>query len=186
MLLESLAYSRDAVSAGEVWRIPASSLAHLSIAHLAGNLLAATLLVSLLRGLVPARRALAVLCVGSLGVGLGVHWATTLAWYGGLSGAIHALMAYGALALAQRRRWRRHGVALFVLGAAQVAFDQSRTLSWLGEPLAPQAHLWGYASGAAFALAGWVVATAVAHVVAWRVGARVPPGSTPGQVTILP
>ena len=150
MLLESLAYSREAVAVGEWWRLPASSLAHLSVAHLLGNLLAASLLVTLLRGFVAVHVSLAVLCAGALGVGAGVHWATSLTWYVGLSGAIHALIAYGALRFEGRRRWV--GPTIFAACLLQVAFDQTRSLSWLGEPLAPQAHAWGFATGTLIAL----------------------------------
>ena len=151
VLLESFAYSREAVNAGEWWRIPASAFAHLSAGHLAANLAAAALLVAMMRALVPIRLALGVLAVGAAGVGAGIHWATTLGWYAGLSGALYALIAFGTLALV--RRDGRMGAACLGLCLIQILADQTRSLSWLGEPLAPQAHAWGFLTGAVLALA---------------------------------
>lgn len=175
MLFESFAYVRDAVAAGEYWRLPASSIAHLSFGHLTGNLLAAAGLVFVLRRWVTVGRSLAILAVGAFGVGLGVHFATTLAWYAGLSGAIHALIAHGTLVIASGDRWRLHGSGLFAACALKIAFDQSRTLSWLGEPLAPQSHLWGFATGI-------VAFFALASLGRLRVGAfRMKPRTAPRQ-----
>lgn len=183
MLFESLAYSRDAVSAGEIWRLPASAIAHLSVSHLAGNVLAAALLILVLRPLMAARQALGVLAIGALGTGLGLHFATSLAWYAGLSGALYALAAHGALMLAAQRRWRWHGRGSFALVALQVTIDQSRSLSWLGEALAPQSHLWGFVTGAVV----WALVSTAVAAAAWlqapRADAR---EELPHQVTILP
>ena len=48
------------------------------------------------------------------------------------------------------------GFLLLLLLAASVGLDQQRSISWLGEPLAPQGHYWGLACGLALSIAsGW-------------------------------
>lgn len=147
MLLEALAYSRQAVADGEGWRLLGASFAHLSTAHLLANAAGLLLLALLLRPVLGPVRFTAVLAGAALGVPIGVHAFTTLDWYVGLSGALHALLAHGALRL--RAVDRSHGIVLLAVAAAQVAFDQTRSVSWLGEPLAPQSHLIGFAIGLA-------------------------------------
>jgi rhomboid family GlyGly-CTERM serine protease len=145
VLLESLVYSRQAVIDGDFWRLAGASIAHLSAAHLLANLAALALLVTLLRPVLGSVRLVATLAVGALGVPLGIHLLTTLDWYAGLSGALYTLLGGGAIRLL--RTDPRTGLALLVATGTLVLLDQGRSVSWLGEPLAPQSHLIGFVIG---------------------------------------
>lgn len=151
MLAQSLAFSRTAVDNGEIWRLATASLAHLSWAHLAGNLVVFAAAVVLLRRTATPGAVAAVLAACALVSTLGIYLGSTLDWYVGASGGLCGLLAWGASRLPMP-------TGLWVLGllTLNVAMDQGRTLSWLGEPLAPQGHYWGLACGLALAiLSGW-------------------------------
>lgn len=150
MILEALSYSREAVDQGNWWRLVTASISHLSWAHALGNAVAAVLLSYGLRTLLPVSRQLPVIAVGALATGLGIHLLSGLAWYAGLSGALWALAGCGAQRLAQREPLPGRGILCLL--ALAVYLDQYRTLSWSGDPLAPQAHLYGFVAGVACAL----------------------------------
>jgi rhomboid family GlyGly-CTERM serine protease len=151
MIAESWAYSREAVAAGEVWRLASAFAAHLSWPHLAGNLAVFAAAVALLRTVASAREVVAVVTLCAIASSAGLHLATPLDWYVGASGALHGLLAWGAMRLPMPR-----GGWLALLLSVSVMSDQGRSLSWLGEPLVPQSHYWGLACGLALAIAsGW-------------------------------
>ena len=92
-----------------------------------------------------------VFALSALASSVGLYLATPLDWYVGASGALHGLLAWGAMRLPMPR-----GGCLVLLLGVSVAIDQGRSISWLGEPLAPQSHYWGLACGLAMAIAsGW-------------------------------
>lgn len=158
MLAPSWAFSRMAIDDGEIWRLAAASFAHLSWPHLAGNLLVFTVAVALLRPVATPREIAVVFLLSALGCTLGLYLGSSLDWYVGASGALYGLLAWGAARLTGAG-----GCWLLVLLMLNVALDQDRTLSWLGEPLAPQGHYWGLACGLALAIAS-----------AWRASAAGP------------
>ena len=149
MILEALSYSREAVAAGEWWRLATASLAHLSWPHALGNGLVLALLTFGLRRLLRPLAQLAVLATGAVATGLGIHLLSGLAWYAGLSGALWALAGCGTFRFAHRAPLP--GRAMLALLALAVLLDQHRDLSWSGEPLAPLAHLYGFIAGIACA-----------------------------------
>ena len=150
MILEALSYSRAAVDQGEWWRLVTASLAHLSWAHVLGNLLGVLLLMWGLGRLMPWPRQLLVILVGAIASGLGIHLLSDLSWYAGLSGALWAVAGCAAVRLSRQRILP--GRAMLSLLALMVFLDQYRTLSWLGEPLAAQGHLYGFVAGIGCAL----------------------------------
>jgi rhomboid family GlyGly-CTERM serine protease len=158
MFAQSLAFSRTAVDNGEIWRLATASLAHLSWVHLAGNLLVFAAAVVLLRRTATPGAVVAVLAACALASTLGIYLGSTLDWYVGASGGLCGLLAWGASRLPMPT-----GPWLLGLLTLNVAMDQGRTLSWLGEPLAPQAHYWGLACGLALAVMS-----------AWRASAAAP------------
>ena len=165
MLLESWAFSREAIDNGEVWRLAGASLAHLSWPHLAGNLAVFAAAVALLRSVVGPLELMGALTVSALATTLGLYFGSPLDWYVGASGALYGLLAWGALRLPMPT-----GLWLPALLAINVALDQDRTLSWLGEPLAPQGHYWGLVGGLGLAI-----------VSAWRSSVSNTQAPTSGQ-----
>ena len=149
MLLQSLAFSREAIAGGETWRLAGASLAHLSWGHLFGNLAMLAGVVALLRPVAAPIELLAALALSALATTTGLYFGSSLQWYVGASGALYGLLAWGTMRLPMPT-----GLWLAVLLVINVAIDQGRTLSWLGEPLAPEAHYWGLAGGFALALIG--------------------------------
>lgn len=147
MLLESWAFSREAIGNGEVWRLLSANLAHLSWPHLYGNLAMFAAAVALLRSVAGPAEVLMVVVLSALATTLGLYFGSSLDWYVGASGAVYGLMAWGAARLPMPA-----GLCLLALLTINVAIDQGRSLSWLGEPLAPQSHYWGLAGGLALAI----------------------------------
>ena len=151
MLAQSWAFSREAVDNGEVWRLVAANLAHLSWPHMAGNLAVFAAAVALLRFVATPLEVAATLALCGLAATLGIYLGSSLDWYVGASGALCGLLAWGAARLPMPT-----GLWLLSLLTINVAIDQGRSLSWLGEPLAPQGHYWGLACGLSLAIAsGW-------------------------------
>jgi rhomboid family GlyGly-CTERM serine protease len=172
MLLEGLAFSREAIAAGEVWRLAGAGFAHLTRPHLAGNLaLFAATLVLLQRSAGPLE-VVGVLAFCTFATTGGLWFGSTLDWYAGASGPLYGLLAWGAA----RLPWPA-GPGLFAGIGLIVLLDQGRSVSWLGEPLAPEAHYWGLAGGLAVLLGAALVERSGA-----RAGAAFRPGSELGFV----
>ena len=155
MLAQSWAFSRMAIDSGEIWRLASADFAHLSWPHLAGNLLVFTAAVALLRAVATPLEIIGVFLLCALGCTLGLYFGSALDWYVGASGALCGLLAWGAMRLPVAT-----GSWLLGLLTINVALDQGRTLTWLGEPFAPQGHYWGLACGLALAIiSGWRAAS---------------------------
>jgi rhomboid family GlyGly-CTERM serine protease len=178
MIGETWAFSREAIAAGDLWRLASANAAHLSWPHLASNLVVFAAAVVLLREVVRPTELLGTLALCAIGSTTGIYLGTSLDWYVGASGALHGLLAWGACRLAMPR-----GLWLLLLLMVNVALDQDRSTSWLSEPLAPQSHYWGLACGLALAIASaWRMAAAEP---AWAVSAArraaPPPASPPAM-----
>lgn len=97
--MEILRYERSALASGELWRVLGAHFVHINTMHLLYNLLGLGLICELLWGALPARHGLGMLLCGALAVSAGIWWLQPqIAWYAGLSGALHALWAGCALA----------------------------------------------------------------------------------------
>ena len=151
MLAQSWAFSREAIASGEVWRLASANLAHLSWPHLMGNVAVFAAAVILLRSVARPAEVLITVALCALASTLGLYLGSSLDWYVGASGALCGLLAWGAARLPMPT-----GLWLLALRTINVVNDQGRTVSWLGEPLAPQGHYWGLACGLALAIvSGW-------------------------------
>jgi rhomboid family GlyGly-CTERM serine protease len=97
--LSDLRYERSAVQAGQWWRLFTGHVVHLNAAHLLLNLGALVLVCELLwRGL-PGIHGCGLLFFSAIGTSALLWWfQPELAWYAGLSGALHGLWAGCALA----------------------------------------------------------------------------------------
>lgn len=149
-----LRYQRDAVAAGELWRLATAHVVHHDGAHLALNLAGLALLWWLFaRDARPAWwAAIALASASTVAAGL---WflRPELQWYLGASGVLHGLWA--AAGVAARRRWPLEGHVTLALLAAKLAWEQ-----WLGPlseaagglPVIVDAHLYGAVGGLLAAL----------------------------------
>jgi rhomboid family GlyGly-CTERM serine protease len=153
---EALEYRREAVAAGELWRLLTGQLVHWSTA-----MWVADVTVLVVAGFLLARRAprLALTCVpiSALAVAAAVHvLAPGLARYRGSSGIATALVVACALELARTPgASRRVAIAGLALGTAKLAYEVATGASLSsgtlppGVRVAPVAHFAGVAGGLA-------------------------------------
>jgi rhomboid family GlyGly-CTERM serine protease len=153
-----LRYQRDAILAGQWWRLLTGNLVHLGWPHLWLNLVGLLLVWLLFQRALPQRVWLTVTAVSSLAVGLGLLiFDPNLAWYVGLSGTLHGLFAAGlvaSLAAGQRAEW-----LLLVLFIAKLSWEQlvgptPGTSALAGGNVIVDAHLYGTVGGA-FTVVVW-------------------------------
>lgn len=148
----ALRYQRDAIVAGEWWRMLTGNLVHLGWAHLAMNIAGLALIWALFRDRLPIAAWWAATAAGALAVGLGLLWFMPhLNWYVGLSGVLHALFAAGAVAsLRGGDKWDWLLLAAF---AAKVGWEQiygalPGSAETAGGPVIVDAHFYGALAGA--------------------------------------
>jgi rhomboid family GlyGly-CTERM serine protease len=158
-------YQREAVRAGQWWRIVTAMWVHLDTWHWLADAMAAAGLILLLARVLRPHVIVGALVVCGVLVQIALLNQPTVQWYGGLSGALHGLAAWGGLRLlkpsadgAEDRFSRWIGVALCVGVLVKVWLEQS----WLS-PIAYDPH-WGFgvvriahAFGAASGLLIWVL-----------------------------
>jgi len=146
-----LRYERRAVLAGDAWRLVTGHLVHLGWIHLALNAAGLALVAVLLGAQWRARQWAALALACALGVGLGLlAFDPQLAWYVGLSGIAHGLVAAGAVPMALARRGV--GLAWVLALAGKLAWEQVRggttPAAWIGGATVVDAHLYGALAGA--------------------------------------
>jgi rhomboid family GlyGly-CTERM serine protease len=172
-------YDRDALLAGQAWRLLTAHLVHLNTAHLLFNLGGMFLLCELLWRDLPVAQGAGVLVATAITVSGSLYWFhPELAWYAGLSGALHGLWAGCALAGcrpshadvpaasgASRRkllqiRWpmmRCISAAGIICLIAKLAMEahygaSSHTVQMIGSPVVTIAHLYGALAGGFYIL----------------------------------
>lgn len=144
----ALRYERDALLDGQHWRALTGHLVHFSWAHLGLNLAVAAFVVFVFRRHLGWGAPL--LC--ALGTTAGLFlFALRVKWYGGLSGMLHGLIVYGALAA-----WRRDHRPVWLVAAALVVVKlylewmrgEPGVAALIGVPVVAEAHVYGAISGA--------------------------------------
>jgi rhomboid family GlyGly-CTERM serine protease len=139
----------------EPWRLVTGQLVHLGWAHLLMNLAGLAVLWALLApAMAPRHWVLATLVCGA-GVNLGLLLLSpAVAWYAGLSGILHGLLAAGALT-GLRRMPGTAAVLLALLavklGVEQFTGEDVATARLIGGAVIVDAHLYGALSGALYA-----------------------------------
>lgn len=147
-----LRYERDALEAGQWWRLGTANFVHLGWSHLTLNVGGLALIWLLAGRLLPALDWLAALAVSVFAVGLGLWWfSPSVAWYVGLSGALHGLLLVAGGAMAGARH--PEGWILVVVLAGKVLWEQLAgpmpfSESGAGGPVLVDAHLYGAIGGA--------------------------------------
>lgn len=149
---ELLRFDRDALAAGEVWRVLTANFVHLGWYHLFLNVTAFVVIGWLFADEAPTGWWLAALIVSGVASSVGMYWWTPDAvWVVGLSGALHGLFVFGAMSwIAGGFRlgwWLLAGVAgklLWEQTAGAMPFSEGL----VGGPVVTDAHLWGAIGGA--------------------------------------
>ena len=157
----ALRYDREAIAAGEVWRLITGHLVHLGPSHLAMNVLALAILAFVLPALASWRLWLFSGLSSALCIDFGLlAFHPDVAWYVGLSGMLHGFWTAGVILALHDRRFEALPLAvLLLLKLGYEALLGPIPLS--GEvaagPVVAEAHAWGAAGGAAFACAAIAV-----------------------------
>ena len=163
---EWFTYRRDAVGAGEWWRIFSGHFVHLEFGHLVLNMTAWLLLCGYAQGAVPASlwALTALLASGICGLCMYL-FNPELAWVVGLSGLLHGIAVMVGL-----YRWRQlsdwTGAMLLALITLKLGWEQWRgptpgTAQFLEIPVVVDAHLYGALS--ALCLVPWLWRSGVAR-----------------------
>lgn len=155
--LEALRYERDAVLAGEAWRLLTGHLVHADAAHLGWNLLGVLIVAFLFARDYTWRQWLLVLVLATVTIDLGfLLLEPQLEWYVGFSGVLHGLMAAGLVAWLRTSRdvitW-----IVVLLFAAKLAWEHFAgplpfTAQSLSMPVVHEAHTYGAIGGLLAAL----------------------------------
>nr|WP_284694846.1 rhombosortase [Photobacterium galatheae] len=154
-LHDLLEWDRQAIMAGQWWRILTGNVTHTNWTHLAMNLAGLIILVFLFRFNLTACRLATILTILGCIVGLSM-FLTELGKYAGLSGILHGLFIWGACL--DIRQHRSGGKLLLGAGLVKIGWDLStggsvETAALIQASIAVEAHLAG-------ALGGFVLACA--------------------------
>lgn len=143
--------------AHEPWRVVTGHLLHLDGLHLTLNLAGLAALWALVGDCWRASAWTAGAAFIAVAIGVGLLADPSLAWYVGLSGVLHGLLAMGAVGL--WREWRVGAAAIAVFLVGKSVFEA--TVGPLQADTIAAAHWWGVGAGA---LAG-IIAVSSTH---WR------------------
>jgi rhomboid family GlyGly-CTERM serine protease len=153
---EVLAWDRAAIAGGQWWRAVTGQFVHLGSVHAAGNLAGLALIVWLFRSDFTPAAWLTATAASMAGVAVGLQWLSPgVDWYAGLSGALHGILAAGAVIWSRRGRGVGWLLAAGLAGklVVEVAFGPSAASQWMtGGPVLVAAHVWGAAGGLAWGL----------------------------------
>ena len=154
-----LAYDRDGLVSGQLWRLIGGHFVHLGWSHLLLNLVGLALVTWLVGKAFDVLRWLLITLLSIAAIDAGLWFLdTNLDWYVGLSGLLHGLLAAGLYAGLARRDREALILALFVLGKLaweQFAGPLPGSESTSGGAVIVNAHLYGAAGGALGAFLCW-------------------------------
>lgn len=148
---DALRYEREAILAGQVWRLLTAPLVHLGWSHLLMNIIGLLIIWGLF-GQVFSNRdwgLISVIC--TLGIGLSLLLLNpNIGWYVGLSGLLHGYFAAGAVA--ERCSKQRTYIWLLGLLVAKLLWEQTQgpipgSMVAAGGNVLVDAHLYGAISG---------------------------------------
>ena len=165
---ELLAYDRQALAAGELWRLLSGHFVHLGWSHLFLNLAGLSLVMWLVGYAFDVRRWVIITALSIAAIDAGL-WLldVQLDWYVGLSGLLHGLLAAGLFVGLARRDREALILAVFVLaklGWEQLVGPLPGSESTSGGAVIVNAHLYGAAGGALGAVLCWRSARPVASI----------------------
>ncbi|NOZ51573.1 MAG: rhombosortase [Gammaproteobacteria bacterium] len=146
-----LRFDRNAIFAGEIWRLLSGHLTHLSWSHLLMNAAGLALIWALFRRRLSNGRWIQVMVISALLISLLLLLLNPqLRWYVGFSGILHAMFVVGCIYDSKAGRWDAK-LLLFII-IAKLAWEQiigplpgSETTA--GGAVIVDAHLYGAVSG---------------------------------------
>jgi rhomboid family GlyGly-CTERM serine protease len=144
-------YDRVAIADGEYWRLVTGHLVHLGWGHLWPNVAALAIVGMLFDDLFRAADWWRVSAASAIAIDVGLYVLDpAVAWYVGLSGVLHGLVASGALALLVRRQ--AVGAVLAIGLTSKLVYEQlvgplPFTAESVGGPVVVAAHLYGAIGG---------------------------------------
>jgi rhomboid family GlyGly-CTERM serine protease len=146
-----LRYDRAALAGGEIWRLLTAHLVHLDLRHALLNCCGLALMWALFARDYTVRQWLLVALGAMVAIDSGLWLCdSTVQWYVGSSGALHGVMAAGALAHLRRREPEGWLLAAFL--AVKLTWEHwVGPLPLSGGPVVVDAHLYGVLGGAAVA-----------------------------------
>jgi rhomboid family GlyGly-CTERM serine protease len=153
---ELLAYDREALGSGELWRLVSGHFVHLGWSHLFLNLAGLSLVTWLVGYAFDVLRWVFITALSIAAIDTGLWFLDgQLDWYVGLSGLLHGVLAAGLLVGLARRD--REAVILAVFVLAKLGWEQfvgplPGSESTSGGAVIVNAHLYGAAGGALGAL----------------------------------
>jgi rhomboid family GlyGly-CTERM serine protease len=154
---EQVRYDRQAILAGELWRLVTAHLIHLDFTHLGWNLAGLALVAWLFGREFRAPEWALILASSTVAVDLGFLWLEPqLEWYVGFSGVLHGLMAAGLCAWLWRTPDSLTALVATVF-AAKLAWEHFAgplpfTAGTLDVPVVHQSHSYGAVGGTVAAL----------------------------------
>jgi len=150
-------YDREAILAGEVWRMLTGHLAHGDLHHLAWNLLGVLIVGFLFANDFTLRQWTVILLASTAAIDLGfLALEPQLQWYVGFSGVLHGGMAAGLVRWLYRGgdalTWLVGGLFVAKLAWEHFAGGLPFTSAGLSLPVVHEAHSYGAIGGAIAAL----------------------------------
>jgi rhomboid family GlyGly-CTERM serine protease len=149
----ALRYDREALAAGQWWRLLSAHVIHLGFEHALLDVAGLALMWALFAGDYRWRGWLLILGLSVAGVDAGL-WllSSTTQWYVGSSGVLHGVLAAGTAAHLRARQPDGWILALFLVG--KLVYEQSAGALPLtaGGTVIVDAHLYGAIAGALAAL----------------------------------
>jgi rhomboid family GlyGly-CTERM serine protease len=145
---QAMAYDRDRLAHGQMWRVLTAHLVHLNWRHALLNCAGLAALWALFAREYSPRRWLWILGVAALTIDLGLWFVLPgVVWYVGASGVLHG--AWSAGACAAYRRADGMGAVMMLVLVVKLAYEQQSGVSIFEGDLAlvPQAHLLGALGG---------------------------------------
>lgn len=155
--LQRLAWDRELLQAGEVWRLYSGHFVHLGLWHLTLNLMAMGLLAVLFAEELGWRNWMLVLGVLPPLISAGMWWGMpNLQGYAGLSGVLHGVFVLGAIRMWSNPPDRLLSATLLVLVLVKLwlepgSAESGVTASLIGGRILVEAHQWGAAGGVVIA-----------------------------------
>jgi len=149
---ELLRYDRLAISGGELWRLISGHFVHLGWSHIALNAVGLVLISYLIASRFSSIQWLLISLLIIMGIDLG-FWILEpqLAWYVGLSGVLHGLLAAGVASGMRNRHfdsWIIGGLLLIKLIYEQLVGPIPGSEGTSGGDVVVAAHLYGAIAGA--------------------------------------
>jgi len=146
-----LRFDREAILAGEYWRLFTAHLCHLGWQHWIMNIAGLLLIWALFGRLLNLGAWLLVLTTSALAVSGGLLWIDPqIRWYVGLSGVLHGLFIAGVITSISRGERSEYLLLAFVIG--KLAWEQRfgalpGSESFAGGSVVVDAHLYGAIAG---------------------------------------